>query len=43
MLLWYTVKSVCASDPYVIYDCSSDRVNILWGNRKLNHDLRKKK
>lgn len=39
---WYTVKFICASDPYVIYDCGGDSVTILLGNRKLNHDLREK-
>ena len=42
MLLWYSVKFVCASDPYVICDCRGDFVTILLGNRKLNHDLREK-
>lgn len=40
MLLWYTFKFVCASNPYVIYDCRGDSVTILLGNGKLNHDLR---
>lgn len=39
MLLWYSVKFVCA---YVIYDYWGDPVTILLGNRKLNHDLREK-